>query len=162
MPMVWHILVVLAAALGTYAIAPKINESFERQRIQSEYIADNLKELNSAISDLYVATSAIMNTPDGQVVPPEKLADLDEAYAKLSWKALQISAVLESEEDQALMERFQSELGDVMVAARKREGVAGRQRLKAELQEFTTTTVIVIAGVAQRSNLGGSGGAPTH
>lgn len=154
-PMAWHIVVVLAAAAGTYAIAPDINERFERQKIQASYISDNLKELNSTISELYVATSAIMNAPDNQDVASDNLEKLDEAYAKLSWKALQISAVLKSKEDRALMQRFQAQLGQVTKAARSRKGSVGRERLKTELQKFTLTTVQVIAAVSERSTLGG-------
>lgn len=150
-PLAWHIVVVLSAAAGTFYLTPKLTEQFERQKIRSGYVSSNLQELNRLTGDFYVAVmKATSASPDKRV---DAFTTVDEVAARLTWKSIEIGAVLTSPEDQRLMRRFATELADTQQAAVMADTPGGRERFKQKLTRFSRTSVLVIQGVAERAEL---------
>lgn len=151
-PLVWHIVVVLIAAIGTYNLAPKITEQMERQKIRSGYISKNLDEMNVLVGDFYVAVMQAVAATDSAVAK-EKFSKVDEIGARISWKAIQIGAVLPSDKDKELLKSFQTALHEVQLSAVKARQTRSTKEFQADLRDFASISVMVIQGVAQRAEL---------
>lgn len=150
-PLIWHVSVVLLAAIGTYFLSPALTEKFERQKIRSNYISSNLEDMNVLVGDFYVAVMKA-TTATG----PERATEfqkVDELAARLSWKSIEIGAVLQKPEDQALMARFTRDLQAVQRSAVDANTPAGSAAFRTNLRAFSITSVLVIQGVAQRAEL---------
>jgi hypothetical protein len=151
-PLVWNVLVVILASAGTYYLSPGLTEKFERQKIRAGYISANLSEMNKLVGDFYVAVmeASSVTNPDGNI---EKFRKVDEVAARLSWKSVEISAVLNSPSDRKLMQRFQKELRDAQAATVRANTPQGRSIFVQSLQRFASTSVEVIQGVARRADV---------
>jgi len=150
-PLVWHIAVVLSAAAGTFYLTPRLTEQFERQKIRSGYVSSNLQEMNKLTGDFYVSVmKATSASPDQRV---EAFANVDEIAARLTWKSIEIGAVLRSPSDQRLMKRFATDLVDAQQAAVNADTPCGKMQFRDALTRFSETSVLVIQGVAERAEL---------
>lgn len=150
-PLIWNIAVVILAAVGTYFLSPALTEKFERQKIRSSYISSNLEDMNVLVSDFYVAVMKATSATG-----PQRAAEfqkVDELAARLSWKSIEIGAVLQNSDDQALMAQFTRDLQAVQRSAVTANTEVGRRAFRANLKAFSTTSVLVIQGVAQRAEL---------
>jgi hypothetical protein len=150
-PLVWHMIVVGLAAWGSYSLAPAINEKVERQKLKSEYVSQNLRDMNSLISDFYVSVQHINSS--SSPVSKEDLERTDQIAAKLHWKAIEVSAILKEESDQKLMLHFQQKLRAIEVAIPSSRDEGGREKLKRTVNEFSQTSVQVIGAIAQRAEI---------
>lgn len=151
-PLAWHMAVVLIAAVGTYKLAPPINEALERQKLRGEYVKENLVELNNLLSELYVEIVDLKSADDatGRV---EQLHNIDRTAAKLQWKSLELQAVLKEKRDRDLLRVFQIRLLELERAVARRDAPNGSVRLDRELLLFSDISVSVISGVAERASL---------
>ncbi|MDR7230000.1 hypothetical protein J2X45_001081 [Caulobacter sp. BE264] len=150
-PLIWNIAVVIIAAWGSYSIAPAINEKVERQKIQSEYVSQNLKDINNLIADFYVAVQKV-NSSKGEISKLD-LEKCDEIATKLHWKSIEVSAILRDRDDQKLMLSFQRKLNDVQKAIPEVRQKDGSRKLSAALTDFSATGVQVIGAVARRAEI---------
>lgn len=150
-PLIWNIAVVIIAAWGSYSIAPAINEKVERQKIQSEYVSQNLKDINTLVADFYVAVQKV-NSSQGDINKAD-LEKCDEIATKLHWKSIEVSAILKDGRDQKLMLSFQQKLSAVQRAIPEVRHKDGSRRLSAAITEFSATGVKVIGAVARRAEI---------
>lgn len=150
-PLVWHIVVVLSAAAGTFYLTPKLTEQFERQKIRSGYVSSNLQEMNKLTGDFYVAVMRATSAPAEKRV--DAFANVDEIAARLTWKSIEIGAVLRSKSDQRLMRRFADDLLSTQQAAVVADTPPGKLKFREALTRFSETSVLVIQGVAERAEL---------
>lgn len=150
-PLIWHIIVIGGTALGTFFLTPALAEKFERQKIRSSYVSSNLQEMNKLTGDFYVAVMKATSAPCESRV--EKFAVVDEIAARLTWKSIEIGAVLRSPADQRLMGRFAVDLEATQRAAANVDASGGRQRFTDALTRFSEASVLVIQGVAERAEL---------
>lgn len=150
-PLIWNIAVVLLAAVGTYFLSPALTEKFERQKIRSGYISSNLEDMNVLVSDFYVAVMKATSATGSQRAA--EFQKVDELAARLSWKSIEIGAVLQNDDDRALMARFTRNLQAVQRSAVKTDTEDGQKAFRANLKAFSITSVLVIQGVAQRAEL---------
>lgn len=150
-PLIWHIIVVMSAAAGTFYLTPKLTEQFERQKIRSGYVSSNLLEMNKLTGDFYVAV--MKATSSSQEKRVEAFSNVDEIAARLTWKSIEIGAVLKSPGDQRLMGRFATDLAEVQQAAVSADTPTGKQQFRDALRRFSETSVLVIQGVAERAEL---------
>lgn len=151
-PLAWHVAVVVAAALGTYYLSPILTAKFERQKIRSGYISANLVEMNKLVGDFYVAVMEASSVPEPQK-DLEKFRTVDAVAARLSWKAVEIGAVLDSPSDKLLMQRFQEELRETQKSTVLAHTPKGHPIFAANVERFARTSVEVIQGVAQRADV---------
>jgi hypothetical protein len=82
-----------------------------------------------------------------------KFEKVDEIGTRLSWKAIEIGAVLPSERDRNLLQTFQIRLRAVQKAAAIANQPGKREPFRQELAAFAQTSVLVVQGVAQRAEL---------
>lgn len=107
------LVVTIGLAVLAAWLSPLVTERFERQRMRSEYVLANLRELNALISDVYVNVSSInYAVAAGQTAPTENVDKAREALAKLNWKAIETAAMLPKHQRRPL-KAFQAQALDV-------------------------------------------------
>lgn len=76
-PLLINIILIAVTAYVTYVVAPKINGTFERQKIQSAYVLENLRSINGHISEMYVDVGEISYAlAEGKTLPADSVSDV--------------------------------------------------------------------------------------
>lgn len=153
-PLVANMGLILLTAWLTYAVAPKINSRFERQKIQSAYVLENLRGINGLVSDLYVEITYInYSVAKSGNVPTERISKAREVIGRLDWKLIETAAVLESESDRRLLREFQQRLSMVRIALDNTSDRATAELVLKAADEMAASAVKVIAAVGKRASL---------
>lgn len=153
-PLIANIGLILLTAWITYSVAPKINGQFERQKIQSSYVLENLRSINGLVSDLYVEITYInYEVAANRPPPPERVAKAREIIGKLNWKLIETAAVLERESDWRLLREFQERTSQVRGSLDRVSDRQSAEQLLKDTNLMATAAVKVIAAVGKRASL---------
>lgn len=95
MPIWLSVILAVAAAVGTYIYAPKINQQFEYQKNRSQHVLGTLNELNRSMVDLSVSIrkfneSVFYSRNDIAQKRGETLDDI----AEMQWRLIDSSVIL--------------------------------------------------------------------
>ncbi|RRN63484.1 hypothetical protein [Caulobacter sp. 602-1] len=149
------IIVAVATSLGTFWIAPVINQTFERQKMQATYVLENLRELNRLISDIYVDVSAISYTvAAGKIAPDDKVIHARENLVRLNWKLIETASMLSREEDRRVLREFQESVSAVVSALNGSLDIRGCNELLSRVEVMSKKGSVVIATIGKRADLG--------
>lgn len=149
------VITIIATALGTYWIAPSVNERFERQKMQATYVLENLREFNKLISDVYADVTAInYNVAYGKPAPQDKVDHARESLMRLNWKLIETASILSKDDDQKLLRDFQLSVSDVVSALNGKLNIAGCKLLLDKVTIMSTKGSIVISAIGKRADLG--------
>lgn len=95
MPIWLSIVLAVSAGLGTYYLAPLINESFEFQKNRSTHLISTIGELNKSVIDLSVATRKYN---DSLVYKRKNLEEnrgnLLDKIAELQWRLVDANVII--------------------------------------------------------------------
>lgn len=153
-PLLINIILIGATAWITYGVAPHINGTFERQKIQSLYILDNLRSINNYISELYVEVGEISYMlADGQPKPDANVRKARETINRLNWKLVETAAVLERDEDLKKLEEFQIKVDKVRHSLDRVQDITSAQQLTKDVQAMSIVGVSVIDSIGDRASL---------
>jgi hypothetical protein len=153
-PLLINIILIGATAWITYGVAPHINGTFERQKIQSSYILENLRSINGYISELYVEVGEISySVAAGQPKPEGNVRKARETINRLNWKLVETAAVLERDEDLEKLEEFQVRLEQVRQSLDRVQDVPSAQKLTRDVREMSIVGVRVIESIGDRASL---------
>lgn len=149
------IIVAIATSLGTFWIAPVINQTFERQKMQATYVLENLRELNRLISDIYVDVSAISYTvAAGKIAPDDKVIHARENLVRLNWKLIETASMLSREDDRRVLREFQESVSAVVSALNGNLDIRGCNELLSRVELMSKKGSVVIATIGKRADLG--------
>lgn len=141
-------LAVLAAFLS-----PMITEKYERQRMRSEYVLANLRELNGLISVVYVNVTAInFAVAGGGAAPPENVTGAREALAQLNWKVVETAAMLPTGQRDDL-QRFQRDVVAVSEALNGELDIARCRILLDRVDAMALSAALTIQAVGRHADL---------
>ena len=153
-PLIVNIVLIGATAWITYGVAPHINGTFERQKIQSAYVLENLRSINSYISELYVEVGEISYAiSDQEPAPEENIKKARETINRLNWKLIETAAVLKEKEDLDKLEQFQIRLEKVRRALDGANDAATAEALSDEVRQMSIIGVQVIQSIGERASL---------
>lgn len=126
MPIWLSVSLVIAAAIGTYVFAPKVNQTFEFQKNRSQHILSSLNDLNGAIIELSVAVrkyndSLFYSRNDAT----DRRGDVLDKITELQWRLIDASVIMRRSGGsgrplEQLKDRL-SELRAVIIEARRPE-----------------------------------------
>lgn len=153
-PLIFNILVVIGTALLTYYVSPVLHNNFERQKLRSEYVLDNLKSINSHITQIYVDVglikySIIHGLDEEKVHAKSALTEVD----KINWKLIETASVLSEQDDKIKLERFQTSLIKVRHQLSTIDQTKNVDCLNDALVKMSQDGVLVIEAVSLRAAL---------
>ena len=153
-PLLINIILIGATAWITYGVAPHINGTFERQKIQSSYILENLRSINGYISELYVEVGEISYAiAAGHPKPDANVRKARETINRLNWKLVETAAVLEREEDLKKLEEFQVRVDEVRRSLDRVQDIPSAQKLTQDVRAMSVVGVSVIESIGDRASL---------
>lgn len=153
-PLIINVALICATAYVTYVFAPQLNGVFERQKIQSSYILENLRYINQNISDLYVDVGQINYAlAAGDDVPSENISSARETINRLNWKIIETAAILDRDSDVDRLDQFSASLDQVRVALDNTDDVESARVLSERVRDMSLLGVEVIAVIGDRASL---------
>lgn len=151
---VWLTLLIFAlTALGTYFLAPIINQKFELQKIQTEYIANNLNELNKSTYKVIADVDSYTNLLLTESKSPEtkKLErDIRNEITQLHWRSIELKIIFNKNKNADLaIEEYQISLNRISNA------IAGsnREEIYDATQRFAKSSAKIIDMLADKAGL---------
>jgi len=96
---VWlTLMIMISGAVGTYYLAPRVNQIFEAQKLRTEFLIKAVDEINeqtrTLLANISLAEKRIdLNSPDASV-PIDKIT---ESVMRLTWNAIFISNILDDD-----------------------------------------------------------------
>ena len=153
-PLVINIILIAATAYVTYVVAPKINGTFERQKIQSAYVLENLRSINAHISEIYVDVGEISYAMAAEKpLPDESVSSARETISRLNWKVIETAAVLKDDDDIAKLEEFQISLDELRESLDATVDVRSARVLSNKMKQMSVIGVDVIESIGGRASL---------
>lgn len=150
-PLAVTVILTVAAAF----LSPMITEKYERQKMRSEYVLANLRELNGLVADVYVQVTAInYAVAAGKKAPEINVAKTREIVARLNWKVIETAAMLRKE-DRGPLKRFQQSIVGVSEALDGKLDVKGCQLLLSRVETMAVEAAATIQTVGGRVDLDG-------
>ncbi|MNR31502.1 hypothetical protein D3C85_1490150 [compost metagenome] len=124
--------------------------------MRSEYVLENLRELNSLISDLYVNVTVINHAvADGRTAPKANIEAARSTLAKLNWKIIETATMLPKSQ-RRILHRFQIEAGKVNESLNGKLDLAACQVLMTRVNDMALSGAQSIQAVGRHVELGGS------
>lgn len=149
------IITILLAGAAAY-LSPMVTEQFERQRMRSEYVLANLRELNTIIAEVYVQVTAInYAVAAGEEAPAANVTQARAEIAKLNWKTVETAAML-PQSQRRVLHRFQADVRDVSRTLDGTLDVYGCAQLLQEVSEMGLSGALAIQAVGRHAELGES------
>lgn len=153
-PLLINIILIATTAYITYIVAPKINGTFERQKIQSAYVLENLRSINGHISEIYVDVGEISYAlAGGGALPKESVASARENISRLNWKVIETAAVLKDKDDVDKLEEFQISLDELRESLDNTVDVKTARSLSDSMKRMSVIGVDVIESIGGRASL---------
>lgn len=153
-PLLINIILVAVTAYVTYVVAPKINGTFERQKIQSAYVLENLRAINAHISEIYVDVGEISYAmAENNPLPTESVSSARETISRLNWKVIETAAVLRDDRDIDKLEEFQISLDELRGALDATVDVRTARVLSDNMRRMSVIGVGVIESIGGRASL---------
>ncbi|WP_333591410.1 hypothetical protein [Brevundimonas sp.] len=150
------LIVTVGLAVAAAWLSPIVTEKFERQRMRSEYVLANLRELNGLISEVYVQVTAInYAVAAGGEAPKENITKARETLAKLNWKIIETAAMLPKDQ-RRILQRFQNNAFAVSQSLDGKLDVAGCQTLLRRVNDMALAGAQSIQAVGRYVDLGSS------
>lgn len=151
------LLVTVGLTVAAAYLSPMITERFERQKLRSEYVLANLRDLNGLMAEIYVEVTNInYEVASGKPVPKENVKKAREIIAKINWKLVETAAMLKDEKDRRTVMRFQQRILELNRMLDGKLDVAGCRALLAKLGEAALEAALVIQAVGGRVELSDS------
>lgn len=162
-PLWIHILTLILTAIGTWILAPDLNEKFEQQKIKSAFVIDALNGINQLTGDLAVSIT-VYNYCES-TTPGKCSTQVREAQGnivRLQWKALQLATVLRSQEDGYVIADFQKSLEGVAIILNAQNTAEKHDDLLRATELFGRKSVSLVERVARQAGIGEQPRALTH
>lgn len=153
-PLWLNILLIAAAALGTYKVAPHLNAKFEQQKIRSAFVIDALDNLNSQTSDLVVNVGAYnycIATP--ALDCSEQVKAIQSSITKLQWRATELGTIIDDAAGKQVLLNFQKELDDIRIVAERAPSLANANVMIEETREFGRASIVLTDVIAKEAGI---------
>jgi len=152
-PLWLNVVLIIAAAGGTYVIAPSLNAKFEQQKIRSAFVIDALDNLNSQTSDLVVSVSAYNYCLAGSTNCSEPAGTIQSSITKLQWRATELGTVIDDTVGRKVLIDFQKELDDIRLIAEREPSLENARSMLKEVREFGRASIRLTDVVAKEAGI---------
>lgn len=152
-PLWLNIVLIAAAALGTYKVAPHLNAKFEQQKIRSAFVIDALDNLNSQTSDLIVNVGAYNYCLASSLRCDEQAKSIQSSITKLQWRATELGAVIDDPPGRAVLLTFQKELDDIRIVAEREPSLSNARSMLQEAREFGRASIRLTDVIAKEAGI---------
>lgn len=154
MPLWLNMLLIAAAALGTYQVAPHLNAKFEQQKIRSAFVIDALDNLNAQTSDLVVNVGAYNYCVAAAASAcSEQAKAIQSSITKLQWRATELGTVIDDAAGKEVLLKFQKELDDIRVVAERDPTLANAKVMIGEAREFGRASIMLTDVIAKEAGI---------
>lgn len=149
MPVWLALLLIVAGAMGTYFIAPKLNEGFQLQVAKREFMVESMRDFASATKSFIDGVGQLVNqkTPDEQL----KISLVAKA-AELNFFAVQLTYVIP--EHRNILLEFQKNVGDVQESIALMEPNQTNEQLIDNLKRVGKQSLDIYEALATKAGLG--------
>ncbi|MEQ8306082.1 MAG: hypothetical protein RIA09_05940 [Hoeflea sp.] len=147
---VWlTILLIILGAVGTYFIAPKLNEGFQLQIAKREFLVASMQDFAGTTKSFIDDVARLVNTdePDAQ-----QRVELVAKAAELNFFAVQLSYIIPDERERLL--RFQENVERVQKSIAQSDGVDDNEAIIAELKEVGAQALHIYEALAKEAGFG--------
>lgn len=111
----------IGGAVGTYFIAPRINQEFEKQKMTSAFITSNLESMNSLtrnfLSDLSVYNNKLLDDNFSKDLQTKLLSKTTE----LQWRIIEFEIIFEDEASKKIILEYKMALDRIRTAVEKKD-----------------------------------------
>lgn len=153
LPLWLNIVLIVAAAVGTYKVAPHLNAKFEQQKIRSAFVIDALDNLNSQTSDLVVNVGAYNYCLAVSLRCDDPAKAIQSSITKLQWRATELGAVIDDPSGKEVLLSFQKELDDIRIVAEREPSLENAKAMLKEAREFGRASVKLTDVIAKEAGI---------
>lgn len=154
MPLGISLLIFIATAWGTYYLSPNLNDQFEKQKIKSSYIVENLNSFNSLSRDLISQVSLFNNAMlDRRMIDPEVKQAIQTQITQLQWRALELDIIFDDAESVNVIVKYKANLDLLRREIGSVRTVDDVSRVNAAVEDFADSSFKVIDILAKRGGL---------
>ena len=154
MPLGISLLLFFATAWGTYSLAPKLNQTFENQKIVTAYIISNLNDFNLLSRELVSEVSIFNNTLQKEKhVDTDSLDKIRAKITELQWRALELDIIFDDDVSLEKIKAYKKSLSDLGFAVDTATVSGDSIKISRSVVPFANNSLTVISILAQKAGL---------
>lgn len=150
MPVWLALLLIIAGAIGTYKVAPKLNQGFQLQVAKREFMVDSMKDFASTTKSFIDGVSKLVN--ERNPTEETRVALIAKA-AELNFFAVQLSYVIPEQSD--LLLKFQENVVNVQETVAQESTNSLNGEIIAQLKVVSVQSLLIYQALAEKAGLGG-------
>ncbi len=154
MPLWVTFMLFIMTAVGTYLLAPVINQEFERQKIRSAYVVENLNNLNlisrTLISDISIYNNNLIDTGKRDNDTKQKI---NSQITELQWRALELDIIFDDSCSYKIIQKYKASLDRVRQDLEDVQNPKDVKSINYSVRSYAQVSMKVIELLAERGDV---------
>lgn len=149
MPVWLALLLIVSGAVGTYLVAPKLNENFQLEVAKREFLVSSMSDFALATKSFIDGVGKLINerSPSN-----EQRVGLVSKAAELNFFAVQLTYILPDEK--GLLLEFQKNVARVQKSVATRQDSSDNDAIIEDLKKVSIQSLAIYQALARKTGLG--------